>query len=258
MPRQSLLWKITNRQGINSYMFGTMHVRDDRVYQLCEVLYPLIRNSEVFIGEMDLNEVQSERQLPRYNIADYMRKKDYDKARRQFLKSFQLDLDDLKQMHPLMILSVLSTSVLAREHLISLDEYLWNYAVSQNREVSGLESFEKQLQLLTSIEPDTLYKEIKSLSANPAKIRVNTQKSLSLYLKGKTHQLYILSKASVGRLRKKMIYERNLEMAHVIDHLDVSKQYFITVGAGHISGQAGLVALLKKSGWTVKPVSLKC
>ncbi len=206
---------------------------------------------------MDLSQVMPESQLPRYDIDDFMRRKDYDKARNQFLKSFHIDLDHLKHMHPLMIMSLLSTSALTREHLISLDEHLWNFAVSHDKEVSGLESFEKQLQLLTSIEPAGLYRELKSLASNPGKIRSNTQKGLSLYLHGKTHQLYMLSKASVGRLRKKVIHERNLDMAHVIDHLDVSKQYFITVGAGHISGQVGLVALLNKSGWNVKPLKLK-
>jgi len=43
-------------------------------------------------------------------------------------------------------------------------------------------------------------------------------------------------------------------MADVIIKLDLSLQYFITVGAGHLSGQYGLISLLKKKGIMIKMV----
>jgi uncharacterized protein YbaP (TraB family) len=58
------------------------------------------------------------------------------------------------------------------------------------------------------------------------------------------------------KLRKKVIYDRNHHMASVIDHLDANIQYFVTVGAGHLSGKSGLLSLLKKAGWKLKPVAL--
>ena len=80
----------------------------------------------------------------------------------------------------------------------------------------------------------------------------NTERTMDLYLKGRIHKLYQLSKSSMQELRKKVIYERNRNMASVIDHLDSTKQNFITAGAGHLSGKYGLIALLKKSGWKLK------
>jgi hypothetical protein len=154
-----------------------------------------------------------------------------------------------------MIMSVVSTSVLQSEHHISLDEHLWNFAREHGKKTKGLESHEEQLNILHSIDPKPLYKQLLEISRNPSAIRKNTDKGLQLYMKGNIHQLYMLSKSSMQELRKKVIYDRNRHMASVIDHLDLlSTQYFISVGAGHLSGKYGLLALLKKSGWKLKPI----
>jgi uncharacterized protein YbaP (TraB family) len=57
-------------------------------------------------------------------------------------------------------------------------------------------------------------------------------------------------------LRKLVIYQRNKNMSSVITQLDISKKYFITVGAGHLSGKFGLLPLLKRAGWKIIPLKL--
>jgi len=168
-------------------------------------------------------------------------------------KSFNLNIDQVSHLHPLMIMSIISTSILQTEHHISLDEYLWNFAKQHDKPTSGLESYDQQFKILHSIEAGPIYKQLLDMSKNPGATKKSTGKSLDLYVKGYIHQLYMLSKASMQHLRKKVIYERNFHMVSVINHLDHSLQYFITVGAGHLSGKFGLLSLLKKSGWKVRP-----
>lgn len=231
-----------------------MHIRDDRAYQLCKGLYPLIMQADHFIGEMDLDMRPAEMNLPQYDIHQFINTKAYKKLRDQLLKSFKFNLDQFSSLHPLMIMSIISTSVLQSEHVISLDEHLWEYAKQHGKPTGGLESYNEQLNILHSIEVGPLYRQLLAISRNPSSIRKHTDKSLELYINGKIHHLYKLSKASMQDLRKKVIYERNRNMFSVIDHLDLSTQYFITVGAGHLSGRFGLLALLKKAGWKVKPI----
>jgi uncharacterized protein YbaP (TraB family) len=38
------------------WLFGSMHIRDNRVYQFGEKLYPLISNSDCYVGEMELEQ----------------------------------------------------------------------------------------------------------------------------------------------------------------------------------------------------------
>ncbi len=254
MSHHSILWSLIPSEGQSSWLFGTMHIRDDRAYQLCKNLYPLILQSDHLIGEMDLNMPDTRKSIPAYDIHQYLNDEIYRKIHRQLNRSFNLNLDQFAHLHPLMIMSFISTSVLQSEHQISLDEHLWQYAKEHGKPASGLESYEEQLKILNSIEPGAIYKLLMDISRNPAAIRKNTVKGLDLYINGRIHQLFKLSKSSMQHLRKKVIYERNRNMASAINQLDTSMQYFISVGAGHLSGKSGLIALLKRGGWKVKPV----
>jgi len=233
-----------------------MHIRDDRAYQLCKELYPLILESDQFIAEMDLDLKPASIQTQAYNIHQYLDRKHYEKLKAQLLKSFGIDIDFFATLHPLMILSVISTSVLEAEHQISLDEHLWQYAKENHKPTSGLESYEEQLNILQSIDAGSIYKQLQEIGRKPWTMRKNADKGLDLYIQQNIHQLYRLSKSSMQNLRKKVIYDRNFRMVSVIDHLDYSMKYFITVGAGHLSGKFGLISLLRKSGWTVRSVPL--
>jgi len=52
---------------------------------------------------------------------------------------------------------------------------------------------------------------------------------------------------------KRMFDDRNVSMALNIQHLlESDKTYFVVVGAGHLIGENGIVALLKKQGFTVE------
>lgn len=242
--------------GKPSLLFGTMHIRDERVYRLCGPLYNYIKEADCYLGEMDLDADFSKMPSPRYDLRSYLNDKQYQKFAAQIKKSFGLDIAYVAHLHPLVIMNLLSTSVFQIEHLISLDEHLWEYAKEHEKPVRGLESFDDQFNILHSLEVKKLYRQLFKLSKNPSSIRKSTLKSLELYTEGKIHALYKSSRSSMQDLRKKVIYDRNRHMVSVIDHLDVSLQYFIAVGAGHLSGKYGLISLLRKSGWTLQPIPL--
>jgi len=252
LASQSLLWALTPPAGRPSWLFGTMHIRDERAHQLSTSLYPLINESDVFIGEMDLTVPDSVIEHTRYDARNYMTEEAYKKLRQQLLKSFHIDLTTYSHLHPLMIMSAISNSVFQTEHYISFDEHLWNYAKENGKVTTGLESYEEQFRILHSIDAGPLYKQLRNIGRNPSSVRNHTSRGLNLYMQGRIHELYILSKSSMHDLRKKIIYERNARMADVILQLDLSLQYFITVGAGHLSGQYGLISLLKKKGFVIK------
>ena len=233
-----------------------MHIRDERAYQLSHSLYPLILQSDVFVGEMNLGGSGAFKELTKYDARKHMGEDVFEKLRKQLLKSFSIDLQMFNHLHPLMIMSAISNSVLEAQHSISLDEHLWNFAKENSKPTLGLESMEEQFQILHSIEAPPMYKQILSIGRHPSSVRKHTARGLKLYLEGRIHELYILSKSSMHHLRKKIIYERNAKMSAVISSSDVSLQYFITVGAGHLSGKTGILSLLKKAGWKVKPVHL--
>lgn len=230
-----------------------MHVRDERVYRFAESLFPLIKAVDVYVGEMELDGNQGQPPLPAYDARAYFKSSAYDKISAQLKKSFQFDLDALNHFHPMVIIGSITQSILTADHAVSLDEHLWQFAKENELKLSGLESVKEQMEILHSIDPGPLYRQIKQISSRSGTVRKQTAKALDLYIKGDIHELYKQTRRSLHHLRKKVIYERNLRMARRIIGLDPGQTYFIAVGAGHLSGQTGLIRLLRQAGWKVTP-----
>jgi uncharacterized protein len=246
-----LLWSFQHPEGKPSLLFGSMHIRDERVYKFCDSLYPLIRQADVYVGEMDLTDLPQRAAEQGYNMAAFFRPAAYSKARKQILKSFKLDIDRYAHLHPLMIMSAISQSVLDNDHAVSLDEHLWNFAQENQLTLQGLETIQEQMEILHSIKPDSLYKQIKDISSQPKKLRKFSDRAIEYYTRGDIHQLYQLTKSSMHELRKLIIYDRNRLMIDRILTFDPDVHYFITVGAGHLSGSSGIISGLRKSGYKV-------
>jgi len=251
------LWSFQLAEGNPSLIFGSMHIRDDRVYRFCDALYPLIRQADVYVGEMDLTDLPHQAPEQGYHMPAFFRPAAYRKIRKQILKSFGLDISRYAHLHPLMIMSAISQNILYNDHAVSLDEHLWNYAKNSQLTLQGLETISEQMEILHSIKPDSLYRQIKAISSQPNKIRNFSDSAIDYYTKGDIHQLYQLTKSSMHALRKLIIYDRNRLMIGRIVNFDPALRYFITVGAGHLSGSSGIISGLRKSGYKVSPVEFK-
>lgn len=234
-----------------------MHIRDARAFHIAETLSPFILRSDCFVAEMDLSFLHLAPPGPVYQMDVHFRPKVYARIKQQLKNSFDLDLDRYAHLHPLMIISAITQSVLMHDHSVSLDEYLWDFASRHHIDLSGLESAEEQLHLLHALPVEPLYKQIKQISRRPEALRAFTHKTIQYYLAGDIHALYSLTKKSMHELRRPVIYDRNRRMVERIQKYDPAKSYFIAVGAGHLSGKFGLISSLRKHGWGVKPLLLE-
>jgi uncharacterized protein YbaP (TraB family) len=234
-----------------------MHIRDERVYQFCHEIYPLILEADVYVGEMDLHPVDIQINNPAYNLQEQYSSSGYTKIRKQLMKSFQIDIGRYAHLHPLMILSGITQNILVNDHAVSLDEHLWNYARDHDRQLQGLESAQEQLTLLHSIDPKPLYKQIETISTRPSGIRKFTARALDYYIRGEIHLLYQMTRSSMHQLRKRIIYNRNEVMVARMLSFDPSLSYFITVGAGHLSGPMGIISRLRKVGYKIRALHFR-
>ena len=95
-----------------------MHIRDNRVYQFGEKLYPLISSADVFVGEMELERQPELLITNQYDLKKHVTASAYDKLRKHFLKSLQIDMERLVHVHPLLAISAISQSLLEAEHQV--------------------------------------------------------------------------------------------------------------------------------------------
>lgn len=259
--RNSLLWKLSSDNfPESSYLLGTIHLGGDFVPKLCEQISPLLNHVHLYFGETDLSEGFDQRHflIPEgKSLEDLLGFRKFKRIRKSLLKSFDLDLDKMRYMRPLIIQQLIVNSILGNGGQVSLDQVMWTTAFNKGIECQGLETPKEQIQILGSLDINEQISMVCQIARRPDKSRTQTKKLLSHYIDQEIHKLYRFSATRMGASRKLMIKERNFRMAHRI--LTFGKKFpcFFAVGAGHLSGKNGLLHLLNHKGVKARPIKLE-
>lgn len=235
-----------------------MHVKSDEAYAYIDMVEDKISSCHYYISELNLNDPELNN-LHQYflledgHLSDLLRPKIYAKWHRVIYKAFQVDLDVIGQYKPLIISNMLAESILTATYDLALDHQLWKYALEQGKSLHGLESAKDQYRILINIPMEYQLKALKDIVKNITKFKAKITKINEYYANRELTKLYKYSKKSMGELRKLMIYDRNEYMAEQLVHY-LDKSTFCAVGAAHLPGNKGMLALLKRRGYRVKPI----
>ena len=259
--RQTLLWKIEGKKATeNSYVFGTMHVKDRRAFRFKDEVEKSILECQAYAAEFNLEEAthnlsSDSMDLPVGQTLDQIiPPKKYKKIRKVFLKSTGLDIDFFKYSKPMLVTNMLSEAILSSDMPDSLDIHLWKFAKENGKITLGIETVAEQLEIMNKIPLDYQIKSLVSAGKNFSKFRKQILKLTTQYENGNLQQLYKTSKKGLGSIRKVMLYDRNFLMADRIDKIIKEQSTFIAIGAGHLAGKKGVLRLLKHAGNVVKPI----
>lgn len=254
--KKCLLWKVA-RNGITHHIFGTMHLQYDVIRWPQKDVLALIDDTEVYYGEMNLDPTSdfsySNYFLPNQKtFPEYISTKKYAKLRKILLKAFGVDVERYKNMYPIFLQYQIDTLIASNIQNISMDEFLWKYAQSSGRKVGGLESRIDQLNILHQLPIEFQLKNILAIANNVKSYRRNIRRMIQSYENGSIRNLKKKALRSMGNYKNLMIYQRNEKMAARINELPIPA--FITFGAGHLGGNKGVLALLKRHGWKISAV----
>jgi len=256
-----MLWKFYKTDpDICHYLFGTMHIATSEAYTYVDLASKYIVQCTTFAAEMDLDEGNSETLIQYLMVPEgekfsyYFRPKQYDRYRKIVKKSFGIDLLDFERYTPFFINNLISERCLTKSKNQALDHFLWNFAMESGKEMTGVETLADQLKILQSIPMDFQVKAFRSSLKNVSGFKKKLQKLNTYYAEGNFKELYQISKKSMGKIRKLMIYDRNLFMKERILNIISGNPSFIAVGAAHLFGQKGLIQLLRKEGYKVEQV----
>lgn len=260
--KNSLLWEFGKKGSKKrSFILGTMHVRSEIAFSNQSMVLALIDTVHTYIGEMDLNDpalghiqaffANHDRELP-----SLLGEKKFKKCRSIIMKAFGVDIQTLSHLKPIIIANALAESVLTKERDLSLDGFLWKYAMERNKVMVGLESVEHQAEILDAIPMSYQVDALKLVAKNPRRFKKKIHTLAKAYEEQRLNDLYKMSKKSMGGLRRLMMYDRNIRMAkNLIDYIEQNDVcVFVSVGAAHLPGKKGMLALLKQNGYTVKSI----
>jgi len=260
--RDSLLWALDSDSAPTSYVFGTMHVRSDVAHQFVEGVCPYIESAEMFAAEIDLDDFDSgllvsATSLPVHlRLDNFLSEARYRRLRCIIRKTFDLELDQWKSKHPMLLMSAISETLLMNVHAQSLDQELWDRAKNLGRECIGVESFQEQLELMQKLTPEDGIKQICSIGRNPARFRRNVSKLIDYYAEQDINKLYTASKRQLHGLRRKLLYNRNVLMVNRLETRMKDLSVFAAVGAAHLAGEMGMLRLIKRKGYRVRPIKI--
>ncbi len=264
----ALLWEITGN-GLTkpSFLFGTMHVSSKLVFHLSDSFYLDIRNAEVVALELDPQLWQD--QLFRFqnmqtNLRFYTQGSPGDYINEH---SFQLDKydDKLKAAlsdEPTVINGLLYRSFQTRadfEEDTYLDLYIYQTGKKLGKQATGVENYFQTEQLVMEAAQDMMKDKKKKASDTDGESAFDIEKKTQeAYRKGDLDMLDSLEKLlqPSDAYMEKFLYRRNEIQAASIDSIVRVHSLFVGVGAAHLPGKRGVIELLRKKGYTLRPVTM--
>lgn len=261
---KSLLWEISGK-GLEkpSYVFGTIHMICQEDYIMTETIQNTLKNVDAYYAEINFGDPESTALLQQSMISEtpLSSRLDADKyiLLKQLLKE-QVDLDiaQFENLSDAAIVSMITFKSFPCTDFKMYEIEFLQAAMMQQKKLGGLETIEEQMEILS-----------KSLGANAAIEMLNdlkkdgfktTKEMITLYKAQDIQGLYNYMKKSsymTDDVYNEMLTKRNHNWVKNMPEIMNKQSVFFAVGAAHLSGNDGLLKLLKDAGYTVKAVNIQ-
>ena len=286
-----LFYHVTGENGEEMWLFGTIHVGDNRTSYLPQKIYDAFDaadalavefNSEAFDEEMENNEELSEQVSNSYfyddgtTTADHIEDEELYEYALKLLKATGNYNMNMPYAKAYLWSSSIENFLLAQFHPLSsqqgVDNQLIWRAQDQEKPIYDVESGLFQTQMLTGFS-DALQEQLllESAGMDPLEYVAGTQELFEMWCAGDEEALaaYLNEEEDLSDLTPEEIAlieeyndamgtDRNDDMLDVaIGYLESGEVVFYAVGLAHLLAEDGLVNTLRDAGYTVELVTFE-
>lgn len=276
-----LLWKISGKGlAAPSYVFGTNHLSPLSIKDRVAGLDDAMKSATQVCGEIEMAAMTDPAGMQRLQAAmtlpggktlkDVMPAADYAKADSvaTAIMGVGLALPQLAQLSPSALVTNLTTVLYVKRHpgfnpMEQLDTYFQTEAQKAGKKVRGLETLDFQIDVLFGGK--TMEQQVEELMCfvNYVEWNADLTDSLSaLYERQDIEGMIRLAEAKQNTAcdprpeeLERLIYGRNADWLTKMPAIMAEGPTLFVVGAGHLGGERGVVALLRRAGYDVTPVS---
>lgn len=274
----AILWKIEKDGKPASYLFGTVHLTDQRVTTLSPAAKNAVNDSKTIALEVsDISETATStviaRSAPLVMFTDGRRldnllsSSEYDTVKSIIGRS-GMPVDLAALFKPWIVTMILSVSDCERAKVQTgdrvLDMKIAELGKKRGMEVVGLETISDQLESMAAVPEQQQLDMLRSSLKYADRTNDMMETLVQLYLNRKISaalpfQIALAKQSGIGDeafagFQQKLLYERNEKMRAVAEPLLDKGGVFIAIGALHLPGDRGMVELLRQSGYTVTPI----
>jgi len=249
------------------YLGATFHMLRETDYPLPSEFGKAYKASEIVVFETDIGKLQepSTRQklLAQFMYADGSTIDKHLSARTYgelsaYCKSNGIPLEAFKQLKPSLLIVTLTAVELMKLGVTQrgVDLFFYGLANEDRKIVKGLETVEEQINYLVSMA-DGNEDDFVTYSINDMKnVKQQFESLANAWRKGDAEKIdeYIVAelRTKLPHVYKKLFTDRNSKWLPMIEaYMNTPETEFILVGAGHLVGSEGIIALLRKKGYTI-------
>ncbi|HYM94412.1 MAG TPA: TraB/GumN family protein [Chitinophagaceae bacterium] len=271
----SLLWEITGN-GLKkpSWLFGTMHVSSKVAFHLADSFYSGIKRADVVALETNPESWQED--MSKYDV-DYNAYpgNDHSWGDNTSLPDEYLNINTLKfynyykkteqalSSNPSVINNLLYRTYGNEssdfEENTYLDMYIYQCGKKWGKKVTGVEKYGESMKLMSEAYKDAAKdknRKNRSFDSEDGYSQDNIQEA---YRAGNLDLLDSINRYNSfsDAFDEKFLYSRNDIQAGSIDSILKSNQsLFVGVGAAHLPGKRGVIELLRRKGYHLRPVKM--
>lgn len=271
VEENALLWEI-NGNGLEhpSYLFGTIHMIGKNDFFLPEGTQAVFEKSKMVTFEINLEEMNNmAAMMPLMmqafmkgdtSLQDLLSKEDYRVVADHFEK-IGLPMMFLDRIKPMFLSALTSEDALKMSQdpgeIVSYEMEFMEMARKGGKTMAGLETAAYQMSMFDSIpygvQADMLVESIQSGSSGNDQFQqmVDLYKNQDLF---GLQEMLASDEEGIAKYEDLLLIRRNRNWIPVMEKMMADQPTFFAVGAGHLSGEEGVIALLREKGFTVKPI----
>lgn len=263
--QHSLLYKISGK-GLTqpSYLYGTIHMICPDDFSVSDQLKDVFSKAKTLYLEVDMDDPAMMGQLMQamqektegYKLENIFKPEDFARLKQYFKDSMKMDLAFFQQMKPMMILSTMLSKSLDCPQPASYEVTFLNMAKEQQKTVEGLEGLDAQINVFDKIADSTESRMIMEYVNDMQKQRDIFARIVSAYQEQDIQKIHDFLKESpeMAGYEDVFVYDRNRSWIPVMEKAAQKESTLFACGAMHLGGEQGVVALLRKQGYTVEPL----
>lgn len=260
---KSLLWEIAG-PGLPapSYLYGTIHMICPADYSMSETIKNSFAKTKSLFLEIDMDDPSMNMKtlqlsmMKTGSLKELMTDKEYAELEKFMKDSIGMPLMMFNKMKPFTLLSVMYMKVLPCTGMESYEQNFVEMAKTQKKEVYGLEKLEDQFAVFDKIPDSAEAKMILEMSRNFAEQKKEFSKMTEAYKAKDLDALgnMISSSPDIAGFEDILLVDRNRNWIPIMESAMKKEPAFFAVGAGHLPGKDGVIELLRKAGYTVRPI----
>jgi uncharacterized protein len=255
----SIFWELESSEGKQIFIFGSIHVDDNRVVDFSDSVNNAMQKSDLFVSETTnvINLKVLEGLGSEYN--KYLSDEDFRKISE--LSDFHsIETDFAIKLKPWLLGFIFSSP--RAMNPFSQDNLLKMAATNYGLALKGLETVDEHYSVLDSLSPEDQFQILKNvLNLSEAGKEKNYELMIKTYLTFNLNKILnvdeeitksIIPEKSWSSVKNELIHKRNKLFFNRILILAKKNVLFVAVGASHLAGDDGLLQQFFQAGFKKK------